>query len=91
MNRHDLEDLMTFDGLELGFGAIGAFLLSGGAWLGVEKWLDQTEFHWTPLLVACALSAAFGAIFVGAATIMRWKKRGRIKRIFEETSPPKPA
>lgn len=85
VNRNDLEDILGFDAMEAFFVATGLFFLSGGVWLGAEKLLEQTQFAWTPVLVMCVMSTTFGAIFTIVGGVMRWKKRGRITRIFSET------
>ena len=85
VNKNDLEDILDFDGMEIIFCGLGVFLLSGAIWLGIEKVSEQESFEWTVLLVVCAASIITGVIFLSAGGWAHYKKRRRIKRIFEET------
>lgn len=87
VNRNDLEDLRTFDGLSAVFNGVGLFFLSGGLWLGVEKLTDERLISVTPGLVLCGAAVVLGGFFWVAGLVMDSKKRGRITRIFNETNP----
>jgi hypothetical protein len=87
VNKSDLEDIMTFDGIEALFTGVGLFLLSGAVWLGIDKLLSQSEFQLTPLLSLCGVSSLFGLMSVVTGFLMRKQKRAKISRIFAETKP----
>ena len=87
VTRDDLEDLLGFDGIAAGFGALGMFLLSGAVWLIVENALDADGFAMNSLMGFCLASVIFGAASLFAGGFFHIKKRGRIKRIFAQTKP----
>lgn len=87
MTRDDLEDILGFDGVAAFFGGLGVFLLSGSAWLLVENALDADGFSMDALSSFCVASAIFGLACLAAGAFFHWKKRGRIKRIFDQTKP----
>src|SRR3712207_1630200 len=66
VNRNDLEDLRTFDGLEMALFTIGMFFVSGATWLGIDKYYDMGHSGRTPLLFVCCLSVAFGMVMCAA-------------------------
>lgn len=86
VNRNDLEDLVTFDGLQFSAMSLGGFFLSGATWLGAEKLLDQEKFAWTPILALCSVSICFGLLALVAGFVLRNNKRRRLNRILKETS-----
>lgn len=85
VNRNDLEDILEFDALAAGFGGIGLFLLSGATWLLVDKVTMQETFVMTTTIGVCVASIVAGTGFFIGAWIMHHRKRGRIRRIFNET------
>jgi hypothetical protein len=85
VNRNDLNDLMQFDGVELGLLSCGQFFMAGGGWLFVEKYLSD-EFKWDALTGFCLSAIIFGIIFAIAGFKMRSIKRNKITRIFSETT-----
>ena len=87
MNRHDLEELNNLDGMQSSLSSFGMFLLAGGSWVGVENVFNKEVFLWTPLMIVCALSVAFGVVCVLIAWKMRRLKTGKITRIFSEVEP----
>lgn len=86
VTRDDLEDILSFDGMSAIMAAVGLFFLSGGGWLLVEKWLGKEGFALTPLAAFCFASVIFGLGFLTAGLYFHSKKRGRIKRIFDQTT-----
>lgn len=87
VTRDDLEDILGFDGIAAIFGGLGVFLLSGAAWLIVENALDADGFSMDSLMSFCIACAIFGVACLGAGWFFHSKKRGRIKRIFGQTTP----
>lgn len=87
MTRDDLEDILGFDGISAFFSGIGLFALSGAVWLLVENTLDEDGFAFDPLMAFCLAAVIFGFVFLGAGIFFHSKKRGRIKRIFDQTKP----
>lgn len=87
VNKSDLEDILSFDGISAIFGTIGMFFLSGSVWLIADKGLGEPPFIMTPLLGFCFASVVFGFVFLAAGIYMHSKKRGRITQIFKETTP----
>lgn len=87
VNKSDLEDILSFDGISAFFGTVGMFFLSGSVWLIVDKGLGTETFVMTPLLGFCFASVIFGVVFLFAGAFMHSKKRGRITQIFNETKP----
>ena len=87
VNRHDLDDLKTFDALEMWLFTTGMFFMSGATWLGIDKFYDTAHSGRAALLIACCLSVAFGAVLCVVGFVMRRKKRQRIDRIFSESGP----
>lgn len=86
VTRDDLEDVLGFDGIAALFSGLGVFLLSGSIWLIVENALDADGFDMTSLMSFCLASAIFGAACLAAGVFFHAKKRGRIKRIFDQTT-----
>ena len=86
VNRNDLNDLIQFDGIELGLCTFGQFFLAGGLWLFIEKSLSK-DFAWDALTGFCLASAILGGILWSFGFIIRTSKQGKITRIFEETTP----
>lgn len=84
VNKTDLDDILSFDGVAALFSQGGMFLLSGAGWLGVDKLLDQTKFEITPAIGVCAGLAVVGLIFILTGLFFHHKKRGRIDRILSE-------
>lgn len=89
VNRNDLNDLIQFDGIELGLLSCGQFFMAGGGWLFIEKYLSD-DFKWDALSGFCLSAIIFGIIFVVAGFTMRSVKRSKITRIFSETTEIKP-
>ena len=88
VNKNDLDTIMHFDLQGSVSTAIGIFLMSGAAWLGGEKvleQLDKPEFHWTNVIVFCAACFLFGLYCLGNGLWSHHKKRRRIMDIFKET------
>jgi hypothetical protein len=85
VNRSDLEDILTFDGMETTLSSIGLFLLSGALWLGIDKALGMETFTITPILAVCTCSIIGGTILLVVGLMMGRKKRDKIARIFKET------
>ncbi len=85
MTRDDLEDILGFDGVAAFFGGFGLFMLSGAVWLIVENTLDKDGFSLDPLMSFCAAAVIFGVTFLATGAYFHSKKRGRIKRIFDQT------
>lgn len=87
VTRDDLEVLLSFDGISAAFGALGMFMLSGAVWLIAENSLDEDGFVIDSLMSFCIACVAFGAVFLATAGFFHFKKRGRVKRIFDQTTP----
>lgn len=87
VTRDDLEDVLAFDGMSAVFCGIGVFMLSGSVWLIVENALDVDGFAMDSLMSFCVASAVFGAGFLLAGGFFHARKRGRIRRIFDQTTP----
>ena len=85
VTRDDLEDILGFDGLAAGFGALGMFLLSGACWTLAENALDADGFAMDALSSFCIASIIFGAACLLAGILLHRRKRGRIRRIFDQT------
>jgi hypothetical protein len=85
VNRNDLEDILGFDGMSAFFGGLGMFLLSGSSWMLVDKITAQDTFKLTTAIGICAVCLVAGVAFMGAGLKLHSMKRGRIKRIFDET------
>lgn len=85
VNESDLRDLLSLDAVELGLMVVGQFMLAGGGWLFVEKYLDADRFQWSALTAFCAAAMLFGGCLVVAGLALRLMKRRRIRRIFDET------
>lgn len=84
VSRNDLNEFMRFDQLEFVVCSIGQFLLAGGLWIFIEKFLGP-NFSWNTLTVLCfaATVVGMGLWFVGLK--IREMKRGKIDLIFEKT------
>jgi len=87
VNKSDLEDIMTFDGLQTGLSSLGLFLLSGALWLGLDKALTMDVLSLTPILAICVCSIVGGGVLLTVGVVMGRKKRDKISRIFNETKP----
>ncbi|WP_139015779.1 hypothetical protein [Ensifer aridi] len=85
VNRTDLEDILSFDGLAAFFTSSGLFFVSGAGWLLIDKLLQQEKFELTTTIGVCSVCVVSGLMFIGAGLILHSKKRGRIHRIFSET------
>ena len=86
VTRDDLEDVLSFDGMAAGFGTLGMFFVSGSSWLIAENTFDQDGFVIDSLMSFCIAALIFGVAALLAAVFMHKRKRGRIKRIFDQTS-----
>lgn len=87
MTRDDLEDILGFDGISALFGSFGVFLLSGASWLIVENWLDADGFKLDALMGFCLSASFFGVLCLLTGIFFHSRKRGRIKKIFDQTKP----
>jgi len=85
VNRNDLEDILSFDGMQSLLSGFGLFLLSGALWLGLDKILSEPSLAFTPELAICGCCVLFGVVFLSFGLYMGAKKRGRITRIYRET------
>lgn len=85
MTRDDLEDILSFDGVAAVCGGIGIFLLSGAGWLIVESAFGDDGFTLNSLMSFCIAAAGFGALSLVGGLYFNHQKRGRIKRIFNQT------
>ena len=81
VNKSDLEDILEFDGLAAGLSAMGMFLLSGAAWLLIDKVTEMETFTVTTAVGICGVSIVSGVGFLLAGIIMHRRKRGRIERM----------
>ena len=86
VNETDLSELLTFDAVHQGLLGAGLFLLSGGAWLGAEKLLEQNTFELTPIIAFCFFSVIAGIGFTVAGIVLWLLRRSKIRKIFSETS-----
>lgn len=84
MSEADLNEMLSFDGLELLLMTVGQFFASGALWLFLDKYMDA-EFAWTGLTGFCAASFVFGIVMIVAAFIMRSVKRDKVKRLFDNS------
>lgn len=87
VTRDDLEDVLGFDGIAASFGGLGMFLLSGSIWLIAENALDQDGFQMDSLMSFCVACSIFGGACLLAGLFFHSRKRGRIRRIFDQTKP----
>lgn len=86
VNENDLRDLLSLDETELAFMAIGQFMLAGAVWILAERFWGSGTAFWTPLTGFCAAATLFGIIMIVGALRLRWLKRAKIRKIFDETT-----
>lgn len=86
VNKNDLEDILGFDGVAAFLGALGMFFLAGSTWLLIDKITQMQAFQFTPAVAVCLPSMAFGLINLAVGLYFHRRKRGRIQRIFDETT-----
>ena len=87
VNRADLEYIRDFDGTSTIFGASGMFFLSGGSWLGIDKYSGWVDGPMPTIVSACACAAVVGLVLLLVSYIFGQKKKNHIARIFSETKP----
>lgn len=85
VTKDDLDDILGFDGIASLFGGLGVFLFSGASWLIVENWLYADGFKLDALMGFCLSASFFGCLCLLAGLFFHNRKRGRIKKIFNQT------
>ena len=85
VNKTDLEDILSFDGISAFFSSFGMLFLAGSTWLAVDKILGAGKFELTPVVTACLFGIILGIVFLVAGIFFWIRKRGRINKIFKET------
>jgi cytochrome bd-type quinol oxidase subunit 2 len=86
VNKNDLEDILSFDGMSSFFSSVAMFLLAGATWLLIDKISQMQEFEVTSTVQFLGLCIFCGLVSLVPGVYFHLKKRGRIQRIFDETT-----
>jgi len=87
VTRDDLENILLFDGVSAFLYGFGTFMLSGSTWIIAENSLDVDGFGMTSLMSFCIASFIFGGVLLVIGAYFHFKKRSRISKLFEQTTP----
>ncbi|NGN44453.1 hypothetical protein G6N74_25615 [Mesorhizobium sp. CGMCC 1.15528] len=83
VDRQDLEELRTFDTLQIALISIGNFFLSGSLWIFAEQFFGREVFEWTPLSGFCVGAAMFGLVMIMAGCVLWRLRRRKVSNIFD--------